>query len=310
MRASVVIPTRNRPVELRLALESALRQTVPVEILVMDDGGAPATAEMVRRDFPHARYYHLAAGQGPCFQRNRGIERASAPFVFPIDDDSIFASPDIVERTLADFQFDRAGAVAIPYVNIRLDPAVHQQPPDTRQVYVTAAFVGAAHALRRDLFLALGGYREHLFYMGEEGDFCVRMLAAGHVTRLGTAPPIHHLESPVRDLARADYLGRRNDVLFAWHNVPMPGLLAYWLATTFNGLRFGLRARRPARMARGLYGGYRDCLRHWNGRQPLDPGVCRLFRDLKRGGPVPWDAVAARLPALSRSSASGPGGPA
>ena len=35
--ASVVIPTRNRVEELRALIRSALGQTVPVEVMVMDD---------------------------------------------------------------------------------------------------------------------------------------------------------------------------------------------------------------------------------------------------------------------------------
>ena len=84
-------------------------------------------------------------------------------------------------------------------------------------MHVVHAFVGAAHAVRRDVFLKVGGYREHFFFMGEEGDLCLRMMQAGYVTRLGRADPIYHLESSRRDLSRAGFSGRRNDILFAWH---------------------------------------------------------------------------------------------
>ena len=127
--------------------------------------------------------------------------------------------------------------------------------PDDVSIYAIHAFVGAAHAMRRDLFLQLGGYREHFYYMGEEGDLCLRMLAAGYITRMGRADSIYHLESPTRDNALADHYGRRNDVLFAWHNVPMPFLPLHVAATTWNGVRTALRADNRLRMILGIAAG-------------------------------------------------------
>ena len=47
--ASVVFATRNRREELRAAIDGALSQTVPVEVIVMDDGSDDGTAEMLAR---------------------------------------------------------------------------------------------------------------------------------------------------------------------------------------------------------------------------------------------------------------------
>src|SRR5688500_7595650 len=105
--ASLVIPTRNRTEELRALLKSALAQTTPVEILVMDDGGSEAGARMIREELPPVRYHSGAAGRGPAFQRNRGIELATAPVVFPLDDDTVLVSPRTVAQTLAEFDDPR-----------------------------------------------------------------------------------------------------------------------------------------------------------------------------------------------------------
>ena len=47
MKASVVIATRNRKNELRRAIASVVRQTDPVEVIVIDDGSTDGTSEMV-----------------------------------------------------------------------------------------------------------------------------------------------------------------------------------------------------------------------------------------------------------------------
>lgn len=299
--ASIVIPTRNRLEELRHLLRSAFNQSVPVEVLVMDDGASVAVEEMIRSEFPQAQYHSLGTGEGPAFQRNRGIELATSEIVFPVDDDTVFPSPLTVEQTLAEFDHPNVGAVGIPFINIRIDGQMRQKAPTAGPVWITHAFVGAAHAVRRSVFLKAGGFREHFFYMGEEGDLCLRLLNAGYIVRLGTADPIHHLESPRRNLALADYYGRRNDVLFAWLNVPWVFLPPHLLGTSLNGLLTMLKAQNPGRMLLGLLQGYASIPKYWRERKPVPLFVYRLHRRLKKSGPCALDSVAAQLPALTRT---------
>jgi GT2 family glycosyltransferase len=297
--ASIVIPTRGRVEELRELLRSTYVQTVPVEILVMDDGDSEAVEEMIRREFPEVRHHRLGFGRGPAFQRNRGIELTSCDIVFPLDDDAVLVSPSTIEQTLAEFDHPRIGAVGMPFVNVRQDRTTHQRAPDTSYIWAAHAFIGAAHAIRRDLFLQLCGYREHFFYIGEEGDLCLRMLANGYVTRLGCADPIHHFESPARDLSLADYCGRRNDILFAWQNVPAPHHVAQVLATTFNGLRFAFRCGRSRNHLRGIVAGYAAIMRRQHIRQPVSASAYRLHRRLKTRGPLRLNDIEAELLALT-----------
>jgi GT2 family glycosyltransferase len=294
--ASLVIPTSNRVVELRALLRSAYTQTVPMEVLVMDDGESETSGEMIRREFPHVRYHRLGFGRGPAFQRNRGVELASCDIVFPLDDDAVLVSPNTIEQTLAEFAHPRIGAVGIPFVNVRQNSTIRQHSPDGSCIWVAHAFIGAAHAVRRDLFLQLRGYREHLFYAGEEGDLCLRMLAIGYVTRLGCGDPIHHFESPVRDLSRADYCGRRNDILFAWQNVPAPHCVAQLLATTFNGVRFAFQCGRPRNHLHGIAAGYAVVMRRQHRRQPVSWPAYRMHRRLKKRGPFRLGDIEPELP--------------
>ena len=243
-RASFVIPTRGR-VELVVDLVKSIeRQTTPTEVLIMDDGGSSELADMLRRDFPAVQYHSLGTGRGPGFQRNRGIELATADAVFAIDDDTVLPSANTVQQTLAEFSDPRIAAVAIPYANVRYETLIRHRAPDQASVWVNHAFTGASHAVRRSAFLEAGGYREHFFYMGEEGDLCLRLLNRGYVVRVGAADPIHHLESPLRNSALADFCGRRNDLAFAWHNVPSSRLPLHLLGTTRAHLVVRFKGRR------------------------------------------------------------------
>lgn len=282
IRASIVIPSCNRIEELRALIRSCLDQTVRVEIIVVDDAANDEVERMVHEEFPVVRYFRLAKAKGPAFQRNRGIELAVSEIVFPVDDDSLFVSPRTVAQTLNEFAHPRIGAVGIPYVNVNHDPRVLQLAPPDGAIHVTHSFVGAAHAVRRDVFLKVGGYREHFFYMGEETDLCLRMLSQGYVTRLGNADPVHHVESPRRNMRRASFSGRRNDIRFAWHNVPLPEFPLHLAGTTFNGFKAALTQGCFTSMVKGTAAGYADLFRRWNERHPVARDTYRLHRVLRK----------------------------
>jgi glycosyltransferase involved in cell wall biosynthesis len=293
--AAVVITTRNRVEDLRRALDSVFQQTVPTEVLVIDDGSADGTSEMVRAEFPRARVHREEASLGYIVQRNRGADLVTAPIVFSIDDDAAFSTPRVVEQTLAEFDHPRIGAVAIPFVDVHRGPEIRQQAPDVADRYAIYSYIGTAHAVRRDLFLRLGGYREILVHQGEEEDYCTRMLQAGYVTVAGLADPVLHYESPRRSFERMDFYGARNKVLYAWQNVGFPFVLPHLAVTSAKTLLHDLRPARLRTRIRGLVDGYRVCLTHGCSRLPTSASTYLLGRELKRRGAVALAELEHRL---------------
>ena len=294
--AAVVIVTKNRKADLRRSVRSAVDQTgANVHVMVIDDGSTDVSAEMIGNEFPAVTLRRHEDSCGYIVRRNEAAAMTDAPVIFSIDDDAAFLSPHTVAQTLKEFDSPIIGAVAIPFVDVNTSEQVNQLAPDDRDTYVTDTFIGTAHAVRCDVFLQLNGYRSVLVHQGEESDYCLRMLQAGHVVRLGLADPIHHFESPQRDIVRMSLFGRRNDVLYAWHNVPMPWLLVHLLATTVNGVIFGFRLGKPLLMLRGLGRGYIDCLSRKVRRRPVSCATYRLSRRLKKIQPAPIDTAARQL---------------
>lgn len=292
---SIVFTTRNRRELLATALRAARAQTVPTRLIVADDASDDGTAEMLRAEFPEVTHLRSGTCRGPSYQRNRGVEAADSDVVVLLDDDSVLQSARTVEQTVGEFDDQRVGAVAVPFVNVARDTVVRTRAPDDRRVYVGHAFVAAAHAVRRDAFLAVGGYREHLFYYGEEGDLSLRLLAAGRVVRFGSADPVHHHQPPARVSRAADWYGRRNDVLVPALTAPLRALPAVLAGTTLNGLRYGVKCGRPFRMARGLLSGYCAAVARIGERKPVSAATYRLFRRLKQFEPVPLGDIASEL---------------
>jgi glycosyltransferase involved in cell wall biosynthesis len=295
--ATIVITTRNRREELREALRSCQAQTADIDVLVIDDGSSDGTSEMVAAEFPEVRLHRSEVSRGLIVQRTAAAAMTSAPVIVSIDDDALLMSPRTVEETLADFDHPRIGAVAIPYVDVRRGGISRQQAPDPDGRWVADAYIGTAHALRRDVFSALGGYRTSFVHMVEEPEFCLRMLGAGFVVRLGRATALHHLESPnCRLFSRNVRLLVRNQLLDAWHNTPspyLPGRAGRILArSTVDSIRW----RHPGAAAQGAWEAVRDAARADDPRAPVSREVWRLLVDLRRRGPVPLEAIESRLP--------------
>ena len=257
----------------------------------MDDASTDGTAEMMDEEFPKIEYYRSSENLGPCYHRNKAVEMANTEIVFGLDDDSILQSPKTIEQTLAEFDRENIGAVAIPYINILQSNKVHTKVPDDEQVYLVHAFDACAYAIRRSVFLETGSYREVFFYMGEESDLCIRMIERGFVVRVGRADPIHHLQPPNRVSARIDVLQRKNDILNFYFNTPLLFLLPYLVATSTKGLIKGVKVGRVGNVIRGLFQGYAFILSNSNLRSPVSLSRFRLYRKIKSSQSFPLDEL-------------------
>ena len=301
-RASVIIPTKNRYSILREAILSILQQDEPVEIIVLDDGSSDGTPDKVRAEFPDVRVESYRRSRGPSYRRNQGARMAQGEFLFTIDDDCTLPHADTIRRTIEAFDDPRIGAVTIPFININKDKDLTLTvAPDAAQTYVTFDYYGGMIAFRRDVYLALGGYRSHYFYMGEEGDYAMRLLNSGYVVRLGTADPIDHHESPVRPSKRRNELGPRNLILFAWYNVPMPYYIPHVVLSGLKSIVYISKLGHPDHALRGWARGWGAVFHEMNQRDPVSKNCYTLSREIKKRDIVPFSDVESRLTAATPS---------
>jgi glycosyltransferase involved in cell wall biosynthesis len=276
---TVVVVTRNRREELRRALASVTSQSVGCELIVVDDGSTDGTSKFVRSAFPAARLFTCEGRAGPAARRTFAVEQARGEFVLFLDDDAWFRSSDTLAEVVEGFREagPEIGAVALPAV----DDRVHLQR-ERGVVRVTGVFRGAAVAIRRSAFLEAGGYRALFCAHGEERDLALRLLERGYFVRAGwLSTPVGHRPSPLtRDVRERDLLGRRNDVLIGWLDVPWPSLPGYLARMLGHALVLSVGTRRPGSMARGLVEGVRTCRRCRQLRDPVARSTYRLSRGL------------------------------
>jgi glycosyltransferase involved in cell wall biosynthesis len=295
---AVIIPVHNRIQLLSKVLDSVLAQTAPGEIFVMDDASSDGTGEMIRQNYPNVRYYREEKSKGPTFQRNKAAAMTRATILCTIDDDCLLQSKHTFEQTLAAFDHPRIGAVTMPFINTLQNGPLMSAAPDSSQIWTSNEYWGGMVAIRRDVYLGVGGYRPYMFIQTEESDMSIRMLQAGYVVRWGSADPIHHLESPLRDNPRRHRQGPRNNILYAYYNIPSRYLPGHLILTSALCLKFGFKIGHPVLAAQGLLQGYRGILHEWHERAPVSPAIYRLTRKYKREGPLPLSAVEPLLPPI------------
>lgn len=217
-RLSVIVPAYNAAHSLGLCLEAILACDYPdVECLVVDDSSRDATADCARR-YP-VRLLSLVDGpRGPAYARNYAAEVATGDILVFIDAD-VVVHRDTLSRLAASFHGDpQVGAVfgsydARPaarnfvsqYRNL-FHHFVHQQGRET-----ASTFWAGCGAVRRDVFLAVGGFDAHRYPRPsiEDIELGYRLRAAGYTIVLNKAAQAQHLKVwTVRSMLKTDVLDR------------------------------------------------------------------------------------------------------
>ena len=193
---TVVVPTRDRPADLRRCLARLAAQTAAVEIVVVDDGSNDVEAVTVAVAAIDAHLVRQSR-RGPGAARNAGVRAARAPIVCFTDDDCEPA-PGWAE-TLAEAL--RAGADVA---------AGDTEPGDSANRYVVASQLVTNYVARHAsvpfaasnnlgstarLLLELPFDEAYPDAAGEDRDWCQRLAASGRrIERRPDATVAHHQE--------------------------------------------------------------------------------------------------------------------
>src|SRR5215211_7932990 len=198
---SVVLPTRGRARYLEVAIESLRAQDspVPYDLLVVDDGSADGTRELLHR--LEVTSLRLDPPRGLNAARNAGVESTDGDLVVFVDDD--IRAPRRWLRALVEgaARHPDAGAFGGP-IRARFEGPVprgcgrHDPPlttldlgPDDRETHLVW---GANMAIRRLAFEEIGRFDEEIGGGGDEEEWLERLRAGGGTVMYLAAAGLDH----------------------------------------------------------------------------------------------------------------------
>lgn len=220
---AVAIISYNTREHLRACLVS-VQADAPRELVVVDNGSSDGSIEMVRGEFPEATLVVDPANPGYGAAANRAISSCSSPYVLLLNSDTRIeaGAPHALSGYLD--RHPRAAMVGPRLANSdgSLQPSCFPFPsplntllvkgtlgralrylPVVRERYlrtwdhshprVVPWVRGAALAIRREAFNAVGGFDETFFMYFEEVDLCHRLHNAGWQVHFAPVTTVAHI---------------------------------------------------------------------------------------------------------------------
>ena len=272
---SVLIATRDRPELLSRCLESVLAQQYPrIDIVVLDDASRQDVAGALAGRFGRApvRWTRSEQRLGVAGARNRLVQEAAAEILVFLDDDAALDNPKALHAVVSYFatmpelgtlafkiivSVNRQTGLQVPFSRrwLKKNPLLTE---DSRPV---SYYVGAGHAIRKQVFRRCGPYQPDMVYGDEELDHAYRQVEAGFT--LVYTPDVLVYHFPAVSLVQSDRDGRsklyylvRNRIWNGYKHIPLPYLVSYLGVWTLYFLAVGLREGCLGEFLRGAYRGF------------------------------------------------------
>ena len=208
---SVVVPTYQGRHHLEELLPSLLQQTLPHEVIVVDNASTDGTREFVAEQCPDVHVISLPENRGFGKAANAGVSASSAPTVVLLNND-IVCTPNFLARLVAALDPGQGVVMAAPILvrrhnERRIDTAgivvdrtlhgfnyLYGEPVDVLadDLFDPLAPCGGAAAFDRAAFVEVGGFDPAFFAYLEDVDLAIRCSARGWRCRLvPTAVAVH-----------------------------------------------------------------------------------------------------------------------
>lgn len=244
-RVGVVVLTYNRVAEVTRTVERLLDLPERPSLVVVDNGSTDGTTATLWPRFPGVAVLRLQRNIGAA-ARNIGVRHCQRPYVALCDDDTWW-EPGSLRRAADVLNAHPAVAVVTGTVLVgeraRLDLTCLRmaRSPLPRLPDLDApallGFLAGASMVRREAFLAAGGFEPRLLLGGEEELLALDLARAGWTLAYLADAVIHHYPSPRRDAESRRWLLARNALWVAWLRRPFRTAMARTLATARRGVR-------------------------------------------------------------------------
>jgi N-acetylglucosaminyl-diphospho-decaprenol L-rhamnosyltransferase len=216
---SVIVVSADSGVALRDCVNSVLRSTLSIELILIDNAsrdGLPAAIERAHANDARLQviYNHRNLGFGPAV--NLAARRARGQALLVLNPDCILAEDDLSRLLALLAGRPKAGLIGVAVADAHgsVDPAswrrdpllrrslnsmldrpgekINVEQPIPAEVIEVEAISGALMLLPREMFQRLGGFDEGYFLHCEDLDLCRRVRDLGYQVLLAGDIRVHH----------------------------------------------------------------------------------------------------------------------
>ncbi|MAZ08559.1 MULTISPECIES: glycosyltransferase family 2 protein [unclassified Limnobacter] len=210
---SIIIPCYNKQPYVAAAIQSALSQSFPCEVIVVDDGSTDGSLDVIRQFDGQIRWV-TGVNAGGSAARNAGLKMATGNFIQFLDADDILP-PNKVAEQLNELKDLPPGAIAFcPWSYFNDDNQI--AAPSTRRYWKTYS---CGSDLLIDMWLNGGFFPPHAWLVSrqlidkvgdwdvsltgdDDGEFFGRVLTAAAEVRFCEATRVLYRNPPVGSVSR------------------------------------------------------------------------------------------------------------
>lgn len=178
IRTTIIVPTFNQKDFLQEAIDSALAQTVPCEVIVVNDGSTDGSRFILDDYADRVKVIHQV-NKGLPSARNTGIMNATTELILMLDSDDKLL-PTCVERIEKVFDDTDADIVSASFTHFGLNNSdIILQMRPTLEDFKSGNKVGYCSAFKRSDLLMVGGYSPRMIWGYEDLALSIDLLKRG-----------------------------------------------------------------------------------------------------------------------------------
>ncbi|MBM2811432.1 MAG: glycosyl transferase family 2, partial [Chloroflexi bacterium] len=201
-RLSIVIPNYDGEEHLTACLEALAELDYPAdrrEVIVVDNGSKDGSVQLIRRDFPSVRVVQSGSNLGLAAACNRGAHEATGSVVAFLNNDMRVQpgwARELVQPLIEQSDVAATGGRILSWTGKAIDfvggtvnfyghgfQPLHGRPAEESELAGPKPLLfacGGSMAVRRDVFLACGGFDEDFFAFFEDIDLGWRLWVLGY----------------------------------------------------------------------------------------------------------------------------------
>ena len=236
-KVSIVITNFNRIDDLKETLFRSEDITYQnLELIIVDNGSSDGSKEYIL-NLPSDKYktFIIENNMGCAYAHSLGMKNATGDYIITIDDDC-FLSPGVVDNTVKIFDYHQnLAAIGYGFLNPNIDFDMQQYKSKIDfelkknqyiNSYESAAATSGA-AFRKSVLEEIGYYDLNWFYIGEDVELCMSIIANGYNTVQISELVAYHKSSPVnRNFDQIAILGIKSSIWLKVKYYPLPLMIA------------------------------------------------------------------------------------